>query len=123
MRLYHPSNKKFDIVKTKYFGQNYYTRNDYRASDLQRTFWYLTPNIPEKRFQSHRYIYMIDIDEKKLYDLRKDPQKLLEKYHIAHDLLNYISKHYVGVIYKPSTWNLIAIFKDMKPIKIIERKW
>ena len=123
MKLYHPSTKKFDIVKTKYFGENYYTKNDMIASDLCRTFWYLTPNIPEKRFQGHKYIYMIDINERKLYDLRKDPLKLLKKYYMAHDLLQYISKHYIGIIYKPSTWNLVAIFKDMKPIKIIEREW
>ncbi len=123
MRLYHPSTKKFDIVKTKYFGENYYTKNDYKASNLQRTFWYLTPNIPEKRFKGHEYLYMVDVDASKLYDLRKDPLNLLKKYHMAHDLLHYISKHYIGVIYKPSTWNLVAIFKDMKPIKITERKW
>ena len=123
MKLYHPSNKKFNIVKTKYFSEHYYTQNDYRASGLRRTFWYLTPDIPEDRFKNVNYIYMIDIDKHKLYDLRKDPEKLLDKYYMASDLLHYISKHYIGVIYKPTSWNLVAIFKDMKPKKIIERKW
>lgn len=122
MKLYHPSNKKFDIIKVKYFGKNWYTRNDYKVSGVKRTFWYLTPNIPEKRFQNCRYIYMIDINEQKLYDLRKDPKNLSEKYPNVNDLLIHLKKYYLGAIYKPTTWNLIIIFEDMKPKKIIERK-
>jgi len=121
MKLYHPSDTKFNIVKTKYFGENYYTIVDVKASNIKRTFWYLTSDIPEKRFRDSKYLYIIDIASNKIYDLKKDKKHLIRKFDNIHRLLIYLSKRYEGVIYNVG-YDIVAIFKDKKPIKIIERK-
>jgi len=121
MIIYHPSNKKFTIVKTKYFGQNYYTKNDVKASGVKRTFWYLKYPIPEDRFINSQFIYVAKVRKKRIYDLRKDKKYLIEKYQTIDKLLRYLKKHYLGIRYNVLNWDLIVIFQNIKPIKVIER--
>lgn len=121
MKLYHPSNKKFDIVKVGYFGQNFYTKGDLRTSDLKRSFWYFTPNIPERRFEDCPYIYEIDIDGNDLYDLREDKRNMISKYNNIDMLLKDLKNRYLGVIYNIGRYDIVAIFYDMKSIRIIEK--
>ncbi len=72
MIIYHPSEKKFNIVKTKYFGQHYYTKNDVKVSRVPRTFWYIKFPIPEDRFTYSQFTYVANVNKKQIYDLRKD---------------------------------------------------
>lgn len=120
MKIYHPSNRKFDVVKIKYFGASSYTRTSLNTSIVKRSFWYLTPRIPERIFDYSPYIYVADIKENELYDLRIDKQGLEARFNNADKFLRYIRKEYKGVIYNVGC-NIIAMFVDVKPIKIIER--
>ena len=122
MLLYHPSNKKFDIVKIKYFGENSYTFGDVKVSTIPRTFWYLTPNIPENRLSNTRYLYVAEIELYHLYDFRNKNFDLLRKFRTLDEFLIYIKKHYKGIIYNLGVYDMVAIFYDIKPIKIIKRK-
>jgi len=123
MILYHPSDRKFNIVKVKYFGEHYYTLNDMKISPVPRTFWYNELPISENRFKSSQFIYVAKVNKKRIYDLRKDKNNLLEKfrYRGLHGLLLYLKKRYLGVIYQVQEFNLVAIFKDIKPIRRIEK--
>lgn len=118
MNIYHPSNTLFDIVKIKYFGTNCYTKADVRASSLPRTFWYLTKKIPEKRFDTVKYIYEAKINVRDLYDLRKDKNKFITCPLNIDQLLRKIKRKYIGVIYNVIHYDIIAIFKDLKIDKI-----
>jgi len=122
IKLYHPSNKLFDIVKVKYFGENFYTRNDVIASNVKRSFWYFKQIATEFLLQNCRYSYEIEIDFKKLYDLRIDKYNLIKKYKSIHKMLLYLKKYYLGAIYEQSSnCPIVCIFKDMKPNRIIDR--
>lgn len=120
MLIYHPSNSKFNIIKTYFFGLNFYTKNDVKASRVPRTFWYLKIPIPEERLRNTRFTYVANMNKKRIYDLRKDKEKLIGKFASIHELLLYLRKKYTGVIYNVG-YDIIAIFKDIKPIKIIEK--
>ena len=122
MLLYHPSNTKFDIVKVKYFGYNDYTLAEKKSCSIERSFYYFNSKIPEKRFAKYKYVYVIKIKSKKLYDLRTDKKKLIQKYNTLNDLMIHLKRYYTGAIYKPNGYSIVCIFKDMKPIKIIERR-
>ena len=123
IKIYHPSDKKFDIVKVKYFGEHLYTRGDVRASNLNRSFFYFKQHCPERRFRTCQYSYVVEMDKRKLYDLRTDKQGLIDRFvtnkHDIDGMLRYIKKLYMGVIYDLGEYNIITIFYDVKPIKII----
>lgn len=121
MKLYHPSNRKFKIVKVKYFGDNCYTQRDLKTSKVKRSFWYLTPEIPEHRFKRSPYIYEIKVSKGSIYDLRSDREGLIAKYEDIDRVLKDLKRRYLGVRYNVDICDIIAIFKDMKPIKITER--
>ncbi len=121
MRLYHPSEKKFNIVRTRYFGQHYYTKNDVNASEVPRTFWYLKCPIPENRFKCSKFIYIVNVNKKRIYDLKKDKKNLKKKYRNIDKILRYLKKYYLGVLYSLPGWDMVIIFKNIKPIRIIER--
>jgi len=122
MYLFHPSNKKFNIVKVNRFGEHFYTQNDKKSSTIKRSFYYLFHMTSEKGFTNTKYIYVIDVKRKDIYNLKKDPLKLKKKYKNPHTILSYIKKRYLGAMYKPYTYSIVCIFKDMKPIRIITRR-
>jgi len=122
IKIYHPSDRLFDIVKVKYFGEHYYTRRESRTSDMPRSFWYFTPDIPEARFATTRYLYVTEIDLKGFYDFRNKNLKdtVFEKFESLHDILKLLKLAYQGVIYNVGEYDIIAIFEDIKPIEIID---
>ena len=117
MKIYHPSNKLFNIVKTKYFGENFYTLRDLKASKLPRTFWYLKERIPEQRFKNSKFLYQAEILRNSLYDLRTDNYNLITKTKNIDNLLRKIKRDYQGVIYNVGQYNIIALFNDIKAIR------
>lgn len=122
MNIYHPSNKKFDIVKVKYFGSHFYTQNDLRASNIKRSFWYLKSNIPERRLTNTHYLYEAKIDKNDIYDLRKDAENLKGRHRNIDTLLKALRQRFKAVIYNLGAYNVVAVFIDLKPTKITERR-
>lgn len=118
MLIYHPSNKKFDIVKVSYFGENFYTQNDKKSSPIQRSFWYTELPIPEDRFKDVKYIYIANININRIYDIEEDKFNFRNKFKTIHKLLLYLKQQYIGLKYKIDTYNLIILFKDIKPTSI-----
>ena len=120
MLLYHPSDKKFKIVKVEKFGEHYYTTAEKKTSSVKRSFWYFKLPIPEKGFEYSPYIYVTKINKSLLYNLTTDKKKLGDKFNNIHELLLYLKKHYIGAYYKPDGYNIVCIFYDIKPIKIMK---
>ena len=121
MLLYHPSDKKFDTIKIKYFGENNYTLSDKKSCSIERSFFYLTPKIPEHRFKNSKYLYVIKINDKKIYDLRIDKNNLIQKHKTITNLMEHLKKYYIGAVYNVG-YDIACIFKDIKPINIIKRR-
>ena len=116
MKIYHPSDTKFDTVKVEYFGEHSYTMNELKISNICRSFWYT--ELPT----SEKYVYVIEINDDQIYDLRKDELKVLQKQFTIHQALMFLKDLYTGVLYScGNDTEVIAIFKDMNPQKVIER--
>lgn len=121
LKLYHPSNKLFKMVKVGYFGQNSYTRSDIKSSSIKRSFWYLTSIPQEKIFEHCKYSYVTEIKKDLIYNLEVDTDNLCPKFYNTHELLEYIKKNYIGVMYKPSSYYIVCLFNDIIPTKIIKQ--
>lgn len=128
MRLYHFTDVKLDNIDVKHFGNNIYTLRDVKASGVKRAFYYLEAKPLEYRFETNKYMYIVEIKDSQLYDLRKDKKRLVKKFgqYGACDieaLLKYIKKQYRGVIYNTGgSDNIACLFYNIRPIKKITRR-
>jgi len=122
MLIYHPSNKNFNIVKVKYFGENFYTQNDKKVSPINRTFWYTILPILEGRFKNVKYIYIAKVNKKEIYDISKDDFNFKFKFSNIHNLLLHLKTEYLGIKYQIETYELVVLFKDIKPTGRIKNR-
>jgi len=122
LKLYHPSNKLFKVVKVDYFGQNSYTKASVKSSSIKRSFWYLISIPQEKIFKHCKYSYVTEIKRELIYNLKVDKDNLSARFYSEHDLLVYLKEKYAGVIYKPADYYIVCLFKDIIPTKIIRHK-
>lgn len=123
MRLYHYSNVDIkDKIDPKCFGANSYTSNDRKACSVDRSFFYLKPDvIPEWRFRACQFRYTVDVALAKLYDITQDPKNLLEQYTTGELLYTIKQLGYKGAIYNVG-FDLVIYFYNIKPIEKIERR-
>jgi len=121
MQLYHFSDKKFNKIKIDFFGINHHSKNDYQFP-IKRFFCYDSINPQEYIFKNANYCYIIKIEDNKIYNLDNDVLKLKAKFNFnINSILEYIAKHFEACIYTHS-FKCYIVFKDVKPIRIIERK-
>lgn len=120
IKLYHYSDKKFDSIEPKFFGDNFHTLGDIKSSRIKRSFFYIDKNIPEYRFENCKYQYIAEVLANKIYDLRKDKQNLKRKYQgNIEGLLAYIKEgKYHGAIYNCG-YDIAILFKNIKPKKVV----
>jgi hypothetical protein len=99
IKLYHYSDK--DIIKklsVNYYGLNYFTKNDCAITTVKRLFFYGKPE-PERLLNGARFLYIAEIDEKKLYNLTEDKKGFLKRARNIDGALRIFKKHYKGIIY------------------------
>lgn len=114
MKLYHYSNVKIkNKLKVKYFNSNYYTKNDYKTSNLKRLFFFTDKDIPEYRFKHCKYKYIVNIKKYHIYNLEKDTKRYKKKFEDIHTLLKEIKKNYKGVYYNLG-YGVVCLFEDVK---------
>jgi len=115
IKLYHYSNTDFKgYIEPSFFGTNYYTNNDKNISGLARAFYYTKPK-PEFLLNNSKYIYIIGIEQGRLYDITKDKARYIDK--AGRDIdraLKDIKRHYRGVIYSLSNYKVICLFYSSK---------
>ena len=112
--LYHyTSNKiKDNYLRVKYYGYNWYTKNDVTATPVKRLFFFTTPKPLEYRFKGWQYRYTVSIDKNFIYDLRINKLKLPTD--SITNLLNIlIKKGYKGIIYNVG-YDVVNLFYDVK---------
>ena len=116
--LYHYSNRDIKIIEPLYFGDNFYTFNDIKSSNIKRTFFYLNKKPLEYIFKNARYCYYVTIDKKNLYNLKRDKLGLKTKYNGDIDgLLRYCKRHYKGIIYNVG-FDIVSLFYSIKAYKV-----
>lgn len=123
IKLYHYSNKKIANIEVKFFGENYFTSNDKKASNIARAFFYIEKKPFEHIFKNCK-CYISEIEKNKLYDLRIDSGKLIEKFSDLGGcnitkLLKYIKKFYRGCIYKTGNLNIVTLLYNIKTKAVI----
>lgn len=119
IKIYHYTDKNIkDKIKIEYFGDNFYTNNDKKISNIKRSFFFTDKNIPEYRFENLKYGYIAKINKNKIYDLSKDIIGYTKKYNNINDILKAIKKQYIGIKYNLG-YDVICLFKDIKYIKKI----
>jgi hypothetical protein len=120
MFLYHFTDKKINCIDPKFFGKNYYTKNDQNVSNVKRSFFYDKNKAQEFLLQGALYCYKIKIDKNKIYDLTKDKKNILKKCNYDIDkTLKTIKKMYIGAYYN-NGFNCYILFNKIKLLKIGE---
>ena len=112
-KLYHYSNKEIkDNIKPDYFGENIYTFND-KKYKINRSFFYTSDIIPEYKLKNCKYKYTCHIEDKYIYDLKIDKDKLKIRYvNRIEALLNYIKANYKGILYNVG-FDIVCLFENI----------
>jgi hypothetical protein len=115
IKLYHYSNADIkNKISVRYFADNSYTGNDYNISKVNRAFYYLNTDKKEYRFDGCKYLYIIEVNPTKLYDIKTDVKGYLKKYSSIHETLTHIKRHYIGVVYNIGISDIAVIFLDLQ---------
>ena len=128
IEIYHFSDIDQDemVVDPKYFGQNYFTKNDTKIP-IPRSFFYTNPQDSEVFFKN-KPLYKAVIDKDKIYDLSEDKLEYREKNRNNgvldfFELLKNISKDYIGVSYRihSGTMTVVSLFVPILAHRVRER--
>ena len=112
MKLYHYSNKNIEKnISVDFFGNNSYTAND-KKYQVNRSFFYACKNIPEYHLTDCKYLYIAEIENEKIYDLKEDRENLKNKFLDITELLLYIKKKYVGILYNIG-FDVVCLFENI----------
>jgi len=115
MRLYHFTDTLIkDKISPNHFGTNCYTNRDKNISSIARAFFFTDSRAPEYRFTNCKYRYIVNIDDKSIYNLAEDRLGLIKKYKDIHRLLHQIkSLGYRGALYNVG-YNIVIVFYSIK---------
>lgn len=107
-------------INPKYFAKNCFTLNDYKLSNIPRSFFYVNNSQIENRFKGQtKYTAIIDSD--KLYNITEN--KLNIQFSNINELLTIVKrKRYLGVIYNINDLQIANIFKSIQVRKINRSK-
>jgi hypothetical protein len=122
--LYHYSSTDADelVLDPNYFlsHRNSFSRREYERSQVPRTFFYV--NLDESEtILKHQKLYETKVAGEKIYNLYKDPEKILKAsrqpgaYFVDYNkAFNTIKENYEGVYYKTPGFDVVAWFKPIK---------
>lgn len=115
LKLYHYSNRDFKgYIKPSFFGFNNHSGNSERISQVKRSFFYLKANQKEYYFNGIKFLYIAEIIKNKLYNIDKDPKKILNKLNCRSDIYQAIKKKgYLGIIGN-NGYNIACLFNPIK---------
>jgi hypothetical protein len=117
IRLYHYSQADFKgYIDPAFFGANNYTNFSSKLSEIKRSYFYLEPIPFERQLEGCQYLYISEVKLNKIYDLIKDPLKLLNKYKTIDGFFRKIkSLGYIGLLgHTTYKFEVISLFKRIK---------
>ena len=120
IRLYHYSNKDFKgSIKPCFFGENKFSGNSRRLSEVKRAYFYLEPSNKEYYFNGSKYLYIAEVSENRLYNLNIDKKGIVKRLKNTQDIYSEVKKRgYIGLIGS----NGLPCVVLFKAIKIKQRK-
>ena len=114
--LYHFSNADIKRqIKTSFYGENFYSKNDFNCTYHKRTFFYTQTENIEYIFKRSKYYYEVNYPSSLIYDL------IIDKFNFkryAPDIDKILSKikqkYYKGVKYRIGNIEIVNLFYDIK---------
>jgi len=121
IKLYHFTDSKIkDKIQVKYFGNNYFTLNDKKASSVKRSFFFTKNKVVEYRFKNCQYCYICKVKKSAIYDITKDKKNLYSG-NITELLRRVKRLKYKGVKYTLGNYEVISLLYSIKYYKKIKR--
>ena len=115
-KLVHYSDSQISKVDVNKFNSNYFTLNDYKLSNLNRSFFYVNDSPIENRFNG-KIKHQAIVDSSKLYNITENKKQI--KFTCIDDLLRKIKKQgYLGVVYTVNNLQIANIFHTIKVKKV-----
>lgn len=120
MLIYHYSDKDFEgLIKPSFFGSNSYSQNSRRLSEIKRSYFYINKDDKEYYFNGCKFLYVIQVNKKSLYNLTEDKKGIVKNLRNTQDIYAEVKKRgYTGLI-GSNGYKCIVLFKS---IKIKDRK-
>lgn len=121
IKLYHYSNKDFKgYIKPDFFGLNNYTSASKDLSGYKRIYFYVDDKSKEYFFNGSKFLYIAEIKQNKIYDLKIDVLKCIGYFDSISEFISYIkSKGFSGFKDFNGRQDVICLFKA---VKIKQRK-
>jgi hypothetical protein len=116
--LYHYSQADFTgYIKPSFFGSNNYTNESRRLSQVNRIYFYPDINSREYFFNGSRFLYISEVNENKIYDLKADILHCVGKFNTVTEFIYYITgRGFIGFKDFNGRQNVICLFKAVKVI-------
>lgn len=116
-KLVHYSDSQLNKVDVKKFNNHYFTLNDYKLSNLPRSFFYVNGSQIEQRFKG-KIKHQAIVDSRKLYNITENKKNI--EFNTIDELLRKVKKQgYLGVVYIVNNLQIANIFQTIK-VKRIE---
>ena len=113
--LYHYSNVDFkDKIKISFFGANTYTRHSRNLSIIKRSHFYLDRDKKEYFFNGVKFLYIVEINKNKLYNLNTDDLKCNSNFNDVTDFYKFLKKQGYSGIIGYNGYNVVILFKNIK---------
>ena len=119
IKIYHYSDKDFKrYLRPDFFGDNNYSGNSARLSQVKRIYFYQNRQGREYQFNSAKYLYIALVDKSRVYDLSRDNKGIVKNLKAGQDIYSEVKKAgYIGLAGN-NGFKCITIFK---PVKILKR--
>jgi hypothetical protein len=116
IKLYHYSNTDFKgYIKPKFFGLNNYTSVSKDLSGYKRIYFYADDKSKEYFFNGSKFLYIAEIKQNKVYDLKIDVLKCIGNFDSISEFISYIkSKGFSGFKDFNGRQDVICLFKAVK---------
>jgi hypothetical protein len=118
IKLYHYSQADFTgHIKPSFFGSNNYTNESRDISQVKRAFFYADDKSREYFFNGSRFVYIAEINEKKVYDIVKDVLGLENLcYNNLKDIYTEIKRRGYRGVKGNNGFDCICLFYPVKAI-------
>ena len=115
IKLYHYSDKDFTgRINIKFFNDNSYTFNDYKSCKIKRAFYYTDNSIIEYNLQGAKFLYIIEVNKNKIYDLQIDKKQIKNRFNTIPELLTYLKNNFSGAYYQIGGLKIVILFENIE---------
>ena len=130
-KLYHFSRADSDTISLdpNYFlsHRNSYSKREYERSQVPRTFFYVDLAHAERIVESGRNLYSVTVPHGEIYDLKRDPEGILQAskppgalFIDFNKVFETIKENHKGVFYDTGNFDVVAWFEPIQANKEVQ---